>query len=84
MVDDALAELFFSRFYTNWRELEWNTAEAFARTVDDLRTRPGVLTGLGIVLWSAADLVANGAAARISEAGRAIAATPMTPSPSGP
>ena len=30
VVDDALAELFFSRFYTNWRELEWNTAEAFA------------------------------------------------------
>lgn len=65
-VDDGLAELFFSRFYANWAAGgQWATVAAFVRTIDDLRSKPGVLTGLGIVLWSDEDIVADGTAARI-------------------
>ena len=66
-VDDALAELFFSRFYANWTASKSDTLRAFVRTLDELRSRPGVLTGLGIVLWSQDDVVSEKAAAHIGQ-----------------
>jgi hypothetical protein len=72
VVDDTMAELFYARLYSNWRENDWVTVVAFARTIEDLRVRPGVLSGLGIVLWSDADAIENGTAAQAAALDRSI------------
>jgi hypothetical protein len=65
-VDDSVAELFFARFYTNWRSGGWMIGPAFERTLQDLKKSGVSLKGTGVVLWSSRDLLAD---RRTGEAG---------------
>jgi len=76
-VDDALAEAFYARFYVNWQAMHWHTVDAFVRTLDELRSRPGILAGLGIVLWTDHDILPEVASEGIAD-DRAIWTAPST------
>jgi hypothetical protein len=72
VVNATMAELFFTRFYANWADSNWGTVIAFARTLGDLRVKPGVLSGLGIVLWSEIDAIADGSAGEAAALSRTV------------
>lgn len=53
-IDDKVAENFFSKFYFNWRALEWDLLRAFRLAVREMH-----LGGAIVVLWSARSLLAG-------------------------
>jgi hypothetical protein len=55
--DDALIELFFASFYSNWQRFNWDLLEAFRYACDAVKSQPQGLMGTGIILWSERSLV---------------------------
>ena len=54
-IDDIVAEEFFTTFYREWRQSNWNLLSAFESALRKLSTDDK--TGSGVVLWSALPLV---------------------------
>jgi hypothetical protein len=73
-VEDAVAEIFFASFYAHWRDAGWNTFGGFERAMRSLLASRESLSGTGIVLWSALDILANLPAVNASD-------TPAPPPP---
>ncbi|HVN18391.1 MAG TPA: hypothetical protein VMU05_06445 [Dongiaceae bacterium] len=56
-IDDALAEIFFARFYESWERSGWNLISACRESLKSLQEYSAKLRGTGIVLWSATSLL---------------------------
>lgn len=56
-IDDALAEIFFARFYESWERSSWNLLSAYRESLKSLQEYSAKLRGTGIVLWSATSLL---------------------------
>jgi hypothetical protein len=53
-IDDKVAEIFFAKFYFNWRALDWDILRAFRLAVRDMH-----FGGAVVVLWSARSLLSG-------------------------
>lgn len=56
-IDDAIAEIFFARFYESWERSGWNLIFAYRDSLKSLQEYSAKLRGTGIVLWSATSLL---------------------------
>lgn len=56
-IDDAIAEIFFARFYESWERSGWNLVSAFRESLKSLQEYSAKLRGTGIVLWSGTSLL---------------------------
>jgi hypothetical protein len=81
-VDDAVAEAFYAIYYARWQAAGWDQFEAFRGSFMDLATlNPESLSGSGIVLWSARDVLAGPAGAAVGTGVPAVPAAVAPPPP---
>ena len=59
VIDDELAELFFSNFYLAWRLSGRDTISAFLQVQEILKSSGQSLTGSGFVLWRSESIVGS-------------------------
>jgi hypothetical protein len=81
-IDDAVAELFFSSFYHYWQDKDWDTFPAFERAFLELQAQAEGLSGSGIILWSARDILPDvhaHRAATMAAAAQPVPAVPAVP-----
>ena len=76
-IDDAIAEIFFARFYESWERSGWNLVSAYRESLKSLQEYSAKLRGTGIVLWSSTSLLDY---ARFSQS-TATTRTPVSPEP---
>ncbi len=81
-IDDSLAELFLTAFYSSWRTLEWNLLGAFSAALKTLQGQSSGLKGAGIVLWSDRSLLMETLPTGAGGSRRRRRAEPVTPSSS--
>jgi hypothetical protein len=74
-IDDALAEIFFARFYESWERSGWNVVSAYRESLKSLQEYSAKLRGTGIVLWSASSLLP------FAKMSQSITTTQSTPNP---